>query len=159
MVRNPGVARATPGTHLRTNTARARAPGPTPRLDEVKRKRKTGRQEDSVGSGAGQGPWSSAASAPTAIRGRRPTPTRRSSRATGKLWGENTGKKRGTEKRRGKTQTGSSFFSLLLKKRIGMDTSEASTRASVEEGRRQPSLREARQPDSRTTPREKLLLF
>ncbi len=37
-----------------------------------------------------------------------------------------------------------------------MDTSEASTRASVEEGRRQPSLREARQPDRRTTAREKL---
>ncbi len=27
--------RATPGTQFRTNTARARAPGPTPRLDEV----------------------------------------------------------------------------------------------------------------------------
>ncbi len=29
------LARATPGTQFRTNTARARAPGPTPRLDEV----------------------------------------------------------------------------------------------------------------------------
>ncbi len=40
-----------------------------------------------LGSGADQGPWSSAASASTAIRKRWPTPTRRSSRATGKLWG------------------------------------------------------------------------
>ena len=51
------------------------------------------------------------------------------------------------------------FFSLLLRKRNGMDTSEASTRASVEEGRRQPGLREARQPDSRTTNAKKLLLI
>ncbi len=39
-------------------------------------------------------------------------------------------------------------FSSLQEKRNGMDTSEARARARVEEGRRQPGLREARQPDA-----------
>ncbi len=61
-----------------------------------KREEARGKREDSLGlgSGADQGPWSTAASAPTVIRERWPTPTRRSSRATGKLWGENTPKRK-----------------------------------------------------------------
>ncbi len=42
-------------------------------------------------------------------------------------------------------------FLFSSKKEMGMDTSEASTRASVAEGRRQPGLRGARQPDIRTS--------
>ncbi len=68
-----------------------------PRRDTEEREK----EEDSLGlvSGADQGPWISVASASTVISQRWPTPTRRISRATGKLWGYVPG---GREKRKRK---------------------------------------------------------
>ncbi len=99
-----------------------------------------------------QGPWSSVASASTPFRGRGPTPTRRSSRATGKLLGECARKKGREEGEDVRRRPGLlCFFLFSSRNKNGMDTSEASTRASGEDGRRQPSVLGARQPDSRPT--------
>ena len=120
-------------------------------------------EEDSLGLGsrADQGPWSSAASAPSVIRGRWPTPTRRNSRATGKLLGETSGGRRG----RKNTKTGREasrrrvFFLLLFKKKKwdGYERSEG-------EGTRRGGTATAGPPRStaarcRTTAGEKLLSF
>ena len=54
-------------------------------IEQLENDSALGEEGDSLGlgSGADQGPWSSAASASTVIRKRWPTPRRRSSRATG----------------------------------------------------------------------------
>ncbi len=83
------------------------------RLHQEEKRRK--RKSLCLRSGADQGPWSSAASASSVIRQRWPTPTRRSSRATGKTLGENYLEDREKTRGRGESFTLGALASLYEK--------------------------------------------